>query len=273
MNNIDKVELRNIFQKITCGEKEAIEDLYRKYQSLVTNIAFSIVKDKNLSEEICQNVFLKIMQLPKDKLPLKNESSWLYSVVKNYSIEYLRKQRSDVDISTIYNLEDKDNEINKIIDRDSFNRLIECLDVKEKEIVSLKILTNLSFREIGLLLEIPTGTIQWKYYKAIHTLKIFISNLTMFVITFLLYIAAKETEIDSDNKINNNYSGDTSIDSIIPGGITADSATTGIQSNIISLDVKEIGLFSISSIFLVLTIIFGIILAKRQQKRKKKTSK
>lgn len=213
------------------------------------------------------------MQLPKEKLPSQNELSWLYTVVKNHSIEYLRKQHKDLDISSIYNLEDKENEITKIIDRDSFNRLIDCLNDKEKEIVSLKILANLSFKEISKVLNIPIGTVQWKYYKAIHTLRIFISNLTMFVITFLFYIASKETEIDYNSTIDNDFTGDYSIDSIIPGGITVDSSATGIQSNIFDVDIKEIGLFSISSIFLVLTVVFGIILAKRQQKRSKKTSK
>jgi len=273
MNKIDKLELKNIFKRLRYGDKDAVEILYNKYQKLVINISFSVVKDRNIAEEISQNVFLKIMQLPKEKLPSQNELSWLYSVVKNHSIEYLRKQHNELDISSIYNLEDKENEITKIIDRDSFNRLIDCLNDKEKEIVSLKIIANLSFKEIAIVLNMPIGTVQWKYYKAIHTLKIFISNLTMFVITFLLYIGSKETEIDYDSTIDNDFTGDSSIDSIIQGGISADSSTTGIQSNIIDADIKEIGLFSISSIFLVLTVVFGIILAKRQQKRHKKTSK
>ena len=49
--------------------------------------------------------------------------------------------------------------------------------------------------------------------------------------------------------------------------ITIDSDTTGVQSHILGENVREIGLFSISSIFLVLTIAFGIFLVKRQQKR------
>lgn len=148
------------------------------------------------------------MQLPKEKLPSQNELSWLYTVVKNHSIEYLRKQHKDLDISSIYNLEDKENEITKIIDRDSFNRLIDCLNDKEKEIVSLKILANLSFKEISKVLNMPIGTVQWKFYKAIHTLKIFISNLTMFVITFLLYIGSKETEINYNSTIDNDFTGE-----------------------------------------------------------------
>ena len=82
------------------------------------------------------------MQLQKEKLPSHNELSWLYTVVKNHSIEYLRKQHNDLDISSIYNLEDEENEITKLIDRDSFNRLIDCLNDKEKEIVTLKIISK-----------------------------------------------------------------------------------------------------------------------------------
>lgn len=273
MNKVDKEELHFIFERIKCGEKEAIEDLYHKYQSLVINISFSIVKDKNIAEEVSQNVFLKIMQLSLEKLPSQNELSWLYTVVKNCSIEYLRKQSNDLDINSIYNLEDQENEITKTIDKDSFNRLMDCLNDKEKEIVSLKVIANLSFREIGMVLNIPIGTVQWKYYKAIHTLKIFISNLTIFTITFLLYVGSKEKESEFDNNIHNNYPNHTSNDLIVPEVITADSSTTAIQSSVISTDIKQIGLFSISSIFLALTIIFGIILVKRQQKRHKKTSK
>ena len=38
-------------------KKEAIEELYAKYQKLVINISFSILKDKNIAEEISQTIF------------------------------------------------------------------------------------------------------------------------------------------------------------------------------------------------------------------------
>jgi len=50
---------------------------------------------------------------------------------------------------SMYEIEDANNYINKIIDRDSYNRLISKLDNKEKQIISLKILANLSFDEIS----------------------------------------------------------------------------------------------------------------------------
>ena len=61
MNDLNKAEIHNIFQKIKNGNKEAIEELYAKYQKLVINISFSIVKDKDIEEEISQMTFFKIM--------------------------------------------------------------------------------------------------------------------------------------------------------------------------------------------------------------------
>lgn len=277
MNDLNKAEIHNIFQKIKNGNKEAIEELYAKYQKLVINISFSIVKDKDIAEEISQIIFLKILQNPIENIPNSNELSWLYTITKNQTIDYLRKQHNDIDIDTLYDIPDNENKINEIIDRDTYNRMIDGLEEKEKEIVSLKVLTNFTFKEIGLILDMPTATVQWKYYKSVHTLKILLSNLSMFIITSLLYIKSRTKKIEEKADVTNSTKQNVhqSIDSIAPSsidGFATESTTATIQSSLFSNKI-EISLFSVSAIFLILTIIFGIIFAKNQQKRHHKTSK
>ena len=63
-------------------------------------------------------------------------------------------------IDTIYDIPDKDNKINEIIDRNTYNKMIDGLEKKEKEIVSLKVLTNFTFKEIG---EIKSDFLEHKY--------------------------------------------------------------------------------------------------------------
>ena len=213
------------------------------------------------------------MQMSIDKIPDNNELTWLYTITKNQTIDYLRKQHNNIDIDNIYDIPEQNDKISEIIDIDTYNSMINCLNEDEKEIVSLKILGNFTFKEIGLMLNIPTGTAQWKYYKAVHTLKIFLSNLSMFVITTLLYIKAKNSSEKIDNNVTH-FDG-TSIDSVGPSsfqGITANSTTSSIQSVLFS-NKTQIGLLCISIIFLILTIIFGIIFAKHQQKRHSKSFK
>lgn len=219
------------------------------------------------------------MQCPPEKIPDSNELSWLYTITKNQTIDYLRKQHNDIDIDTIYDIPDKDNKINEIIDRDIYNKMIDCLEEKEKEIVSLKVLSNFTFKEIGVIRGMPTATVQWKYYKSAHTLRILLSNLSIFVITSLLYIKSRtkiEEKTDRTNITNNiKQNNHQTIDPIIPSsidGLATESTATSMQS-VLSSNKIEMSLFSISAIFLILTVIFGIIFAKHQQKRICKTSK
>lgn len=191
MEKIDKEELHSLFQGVANREKEKFNILYVKYKKLVNAIAFSITKNNEDAEDIVQIVFTKIWNMNEDNLPIKNESTWLYTLTKNETINFLRKQKPTINIDELYYMNKEDKQIKELLDKDAYNKIIAKLHPKEQEIVSLKILSNLSFREISEILDIPIGTVQWKYYKALHTLKILLSNLSMFLATISLFILQK----------------------------------------------------------------------------------
>ena len=299
MEKINVKELEKLFIEIKYGNKIAFEKLYNNYNKLIYSIAYSILKNKQDAEDVVQIVFEKLCLIDKDKLPNRNESSWLYSVTKNEAINYLKCRKNNIDLDSIYNIEDDNNEINKIIDQDIYNRLIDKLNDKEKEIISLKIVSNLSFEEIGKLLKEPTGTIKWRYYKAVNTLKILLSNLGMFIITFVIGIKTLfnkkvSDKVEQDKTIGNNTTEQT--------GENTNAETKKEQENLkdeVKSDVSEsqdeeirneinivsqptnteiinnsgVCILSISFIFLIITIIFSIIFAKYQLKLRKKLSK
>lgn len=116
INKYEK-ELKQLFNELRSSNNNVVfESLYNKYSKLVYKIAFTILKNKDDSEDIVQSVFSKIYTLPKDTLPTRNISSWLYSVTKNESIALFRKNKNTIDIDSIYEIEDTDNEINNVID-------------------------------------------------------------------------------------------------------------------------------------------------------------
>lgn len=291
MEKINVEELRELFIEIKYGNNIAFEKLYKNYKNLVYKIAYSILKNSYDSDDIVQIVFEKIYSIDKDKLPTRNESSWLYSVTKNETINYLNKKKNHIELEEIYELEDNNNEINELINKDSYNRLIGKLNENEKEIISLKILSNLSFKEIAKLLNKPTGTIKWIYYKSINTLKLLLSNLAMFIISFISSCFAMKNRKKLSPKLNVNESNQTKEE--IKDEITEDkellqdnkkSTITNDKSSQMQESVIEevpnisnnylsISLIGVSTIFFILTIIFLIIFTKHQLKRKKKLSK
>lgn len=287
MGKINEEELKELFTEIKYNNKIAFEKLYNRYNKLVYGVACSILKNKEDSADIVQTVFTKIYSLDKNKLPNTNEASWLYSITKNETINFLKKKDNNVNLDDIYDIENTDNDINKIIDQDSYNRLISKLNNKEKEIISLKILSELSFEEIGKVLNLPTGTVKWKYYKSIHTMRILLSNLGMFIITFILSIKSfrngkkssdesfktDDTIINENEDVTGNYRNEMYDD--------LSSNELEKQENII-VDVPKqrndtnymgIGFLGLSGVFFIVTITFLIIFAKNQLKAKKKLSK
>lgn len=321
---IDKKELHSIFTRIRDNDEAEFNKLYEKYKTLVYGVAFSILKNKEDSEEIVQSVFMKIFKLEKEKLPKENEASWLYAFSKNASLNFLRTKKENLNIDEVYYITDADDELNDIIEKDTYNRIISKLNEKEQEIVSLKILSNLSFKEISRLLDIPIGTVQWRYYKSLHTLKVLLSSLSMYILTIIIFITQKgrlknekegeRQEIGEKEDINQEevQEGEkteddeqkrqeavTSKDETNTSKTEMNNINTNIENNNISTNTEEknnigtkieeytvaeqkyneklnlidIGLLSVSSIFLIITIIFLVFFIKNQQKAKRKVSK
>ena len=283
-----KNELEELFKEIKQGNNQSLKDLYDKYKSLVYGVAFSILKNKEDSEDIVQIVFLKIFRLEKEKLPTKNAATWAYSVTKNETLNFLKNKKEEINLEEIYCITSENKELNEIIEIDSYNRMIAKLPIKEQEIISLKILSGLSFKEISMILGIPIGTVQWRYYKGLHTLRLLLSNLSMFIIMVMAFVLKKlpvrkkqsnQEEIKEDTiddsaesrreetlkKDETNITEDTTI-------TTDRIETTETESNP-RMDIVDIGICSISTIFLIATIIFFIIFIKHQQKTGKKLSK
>ena len=208
---MNRKELKSIFLKIKKDDKKGIEELYSKYHKMVYGIAFSILKNKEDAEDIMQIVFAKIQELDKTKLPEDKEMTWLYTLTKNEALNYLKKKKEELSLDTIYEIENKNNEIDEKIDSIEFNRLIRKLNKKEQEIISLKILSDFSFQEISELLNEPVGTVKWRYYKSLHSIKAMLGSFAMFVITFTIGMKAiftnlktgkQEETVQSEENVN-----------------------------------------------------------------------
>ena len=202
---INDKELEKVFLEIKQNKTDGVENLYNKYKKVVYGIAFMISKNQDDAEDIMQNVFTKIYKLEKSKIPINNYASWLYSITKNETINYLKKKKNDIPLDKVYEIPNDNNELNKIIDNIEFNKLISKLNDKEKEIISLKIVSNFSFQEIAKLLEEPVGTIKWRFYKSIYNLKAILGNLAIFIITITIGTKAllSRKRIENVNQIEN----------------------------------------------------------------------
>lgn len=291
MGKINKEELKELFIEFKNGSQQAFEELYTKYNKLVYGIAFSILKNQQDAEDIVQIVFTKIYGIDKNKLPTSKEASWLYTTTKNEAIAHIRRKNNSVDLESIYEIEDTNDEIGDVLNQDSYSKMISKLSDKEKEIVSLKVIANLSFRQIGKLLNQPTGTVKWRYYKATKTLKLMISNLAIAVITFAIGLKASlkdkkyskeeqelvktENEIEIDIAENLMQDTESVMNKEYANGLWDETYREEAETKQEIIEEKQeeestnymgYGMFSMSAIFFAVSTVFLIICVRRKFK-------
>lgn len=135
---------------------ENIEEIYKKYANLIKNYIYTITRNKELAEEIMQETFIvAINQINKFRGECEI-SVWLCSIAKK--ILYKRtKKDNKYNMISIEDIEIADE--NKIeenyIKNDSKLKLYQALqnlDATTREVMYLRLTGDLSFKEIGKIL-------------------------------------------------------------------------------------------------------------------------
>ncbi len=157
-----KIEDHELVKKFANGDLESIEILINKYKNKVYTYIFMIVKDKQLTEDIFQDTFVKVISsLKKGKYQEKGIfSSWVIRIAHNLIIDHFRKSKQlktyssedgEMDIFNSQKLSAETVEDTIITDQivSDLREIIELLPQEQKEVIMLRHYGNLSFKEIA----------------------------------------------------------------------------------------------------------------------------
>ena len=137
-----------------------MEELYRENVKLVFNYLKSLCNDSELAEELTQETFYKAIKGIKKFKGDSKISTWLCKIAKNLWINHQIKENKMTTISYDSNEQIEKMLIDENIENDIENRndlirlykKIHKLDEKTKEVFYLRIKGELSFKEIGEIL-------------------------------------------------------------------------------------------------------------------------
>ena len=81
-----------LLRRISEDDERALEDLFKAHSKWLFAIAFGIVKDHGLAEEIVEDVFIKLWKNRSKSTPIENLESFLFVCIKNLSYDHIRKR-------------------------------------------------------------------------------------------------------------------------------------------------------------------------------------
>ncbi len=184
MSKNTSITVNEIFDLLRSGQShEGVERLYQYHYHKMYGVAFSIVKKESTSEDIVHNVVCKLLLLETDKFPASNELTWLYKVVKNEALMFIRKNKPAVSLDHMA-VEPivEDREIHDFVDMEAYYAMIKGLNEEQSQIVTLKVLGGYTHKEIAQMLGKPIGTIQWIYNTSVKKLKIALSSILFAIV-------------------------------------------------------------------------------------------
>jgi RNA polymerase sigma-70 factor (ECF subfamily) len=169
-----------IISKVLNGDQQAYTALVDRYQSYVFTLSLRFTKNREDAEEVSQDIFIKAYRALADFKGNSKFSTWLYMIVNNTCITFLRKKRlqtHSLDTDGVFEVADSlDSGLRaNLVEQKSkvamVNNAISLLNPDDAEVITLFYKSEQSLDEIAQILGIETNTAKVRLHRARARLK------------------------------------------------------------------------------------------------------
>lgn len=164
---------RSDTEKETCSNGIDFTDQYRQTVLPVFYYLFSRIQDVTDAEDLTSQTFLTAFEnISKLRDPNKF-TSWIFTIARNKAFDYFRKSKRHPTTNYDDDMEQNREKLSEA-DRESLldlEILISKLSPAEQEYLRLRIVAELPFSEIALILNEPETRIKKKYYRLLDRLQ------------------------------------------------------------------------------------------------------
>jgi RNA polymerase sigma-70 factor (family 1) len=167
MKNLDPKEISELQFRLGNNDEYALKELFDYYSDRLFHLAYAIIHSRELAEEIVQDVFIQVWHKKLRISTIENLTWYLYVATKNIGCNYLRKYNriKHIDLNELtlpYFTVDASPE-DLMVNNETLqkiNRVINDLPPKCRIIFKLVKEDGLKYREVGVLLNLTSKTVE-----------------------------------------------------------------------------------------------------------------
>lgn len=169
------------------GDKTGLKEIYESYAGYIYRIIYEVLQNKENAEDITSDFFIRLWDKAEQFKPGSGHKGYLATMARNMAIDFLRKHKKEELTALLQDLgeepeeekrgsrvavQDKGSNVEQqVIGSMTIKQALEMLKPSERQIVSLKVLGDMTFKEIAAAMDIPMGTVTWKYQNAMKKLR------------------------------------------------------------------------------------------------------
>jgi RNA polymerase sigma-70 factor (ECF subfamily) len=165
-------ELMALIDRVATGDQAALKSLYEKTSSKLYGLAVRIVGNREWAEDVLQEAYLTIWRVAGDyRAALSPPMAWLGLILRSRALDFLRRRAADRTHLT----QELDETLSDTLQGDApdpmnttqaseqawaLHQCLERLEKRQREVVSLAYLRDLSHGELSAQLKLPLGTVK-----------------------------------------------------------------------------------------------------------------
>ncbi|UCH14837.1 MAG: sigma-70 family RNA polymerase sigma factor [Bacteroidales bacterium] len=160
--------------KVKSGDLDSMTHIFNKYNNRILNYFFFLTGKIEDSQDLTQEVFLRLIKYRKSFNRQKNFKSWLYHTAKNILINYSNsKHNKTIEFDNLNYSETIQSEIinNSSSEDQILYESISKLPFEYKEIIVLSKFQGLKYKQIAVLFSTTEASIKNKMLRALNKLR------------------------------------------------------------------------------------------------------
>ena len=152
-----------------------MEQIYKQYFETVNKYLFCLTHNNDISEELTQETFYKAVKKIDTYKGECKISVWLCQIAKHIWYDYCKKNKKVIQVEEeLLKTREEDTTEQKVISNDEkmlLYKKMQALDEKTREVIYLRITGELSFKEIGIILNKTENWARVTFYRGKNQLK------------------------------------------------------------------------------------------------------
>jgi RNA polymerase sigma-70 factor (ECF subfamily) len=177
-----KLDDASLIELIAQAQMDAFSELYDRYNRLVFSVAYAIVGDRAIAEEVTLDVFVHVWQRARTYRPERAKvSTWLVATTRHRAIDILRWKKSHPEAerldwaeSSLQNglaLRDAEEHVELSLQRKRVREALAQLPTDQRQALALAYFSGYSHPQIAEALKQPIGTIKTRIRMAMQKLR------------------------------------------------------------------------------------------------------
>ncbi len=146
-----------------------LEEIYRLYAKTVYGFLLNRCRNADIAEELTSETFYRAVKNIDNYKGNCKMSVWLCEIAKNLYTDYLRKsERKNISVEDS-EIPDEDNIVLRYENKEQIldiHKILHTLEEPYKEVFSLRIFSELSYKEIGDIFEKSDGWARVTFFRA-----------------------------------------------------------------------------------------------------------